>query len=121
MRTLAMMAIGLLGLAGCAGPSVSYRSHDALARRSAALRGATDAEWETIRQIHDRGDRLDSRYVFAVSEFRIGAIRAQTMSLIGTPQDREETTRWLTEAEESLPKLLATRSPLPPRADAAAR
>lgn len=42
------------------------------------------------------------------------------MSLIGTPQDRKETTRWLTEAEESLPKLLATRSPLPPRADAAA-
>lgn len=111
-RTLALgVVLGTaLMLSGCASSgrgSAGLETDSDLARRAAALRGATDAQWEAIRAAHEQGKRLDSKYVFAIGELRTGAIRAQTMAVIGTETDRKETDQWLKEAEAALPKVIA--------------
>lgn len=95
-------------LSGCAsGRSSGLQTDSALARRATALRGATDAQWDAIRYGHDQGKRFDSVYVFTIAELRTGALRAQTMAVIGTDADQRETEAWLTEAEAALPKVIA--------------
>lgn len=108
----------MLAVSGCAGRSpVSGRPDETTSRRADAIRGAADAQWEAIREAHASGRKVDSKYVFAIGEFRTGAIRAQTMSLIGTSSDLAETKAWLDEAEKTLPKVIAAGSSLQARAD----
>src|SRR5689334_20631515 len=81
LSTLLVAAVSF----GCASsPRTVPGSDSALAKRAAALRGATDAQWEAIRYGHDQGKRYDSVYVFTIAELRMGALRAQTMAVIGT-------------------------------------
>lgn len=106
--------IGLAVLmAGCAGgrAAAAGRGDEALARRADAIRGAADVQWEAIREAHESGRALDSKYVFAIAEFRTGAIRAQTMALIGDQRDRTEIKAWLDEAEKAMPKVVAAARP----------
>lgn len=107
---LAGVVAAVLLVGGCSSSrhgSAGFETDSDLARRAASLRGATDAQWEAIRAAHDQGKRLDSKYVFAIGELRTGAIRAQTMAVIGSEADRRETDQWLKEAEAALPKVIA--------------
>lgn len=121
LKRIGLLVGVALVLAGCAGgPSVGGRADEAMARRADAIRGAADVQWEAIREAHQSGRRLDSKYVFAIAEFRTGAIRAQTMALIGDSSDRAETNAWLDEAEKTLPKVVAAGAAMEARAEGSA-